>query len=96
MVKYIIKTYSKATKDNPNFANEDFTAYYGKNQKLIGYVGSHAEHVKSVLELNNYNILNYGYNRECDAKRSWIYKNPERNSPYWTPDELEIIKVEVN
>ena len=52
--------------------------------------------MKSILELNNYNILNYGYNRECDAKRSWIYKNPERNSSYWTPDELEIIKVEVN
>ena len=95
MIKYIIKTYSKATDSNKNFAGEDFTAYYGKNQKLLGFTGSHAERVGMAFELMTWRIKDYGFSRVCDAKRSWIYKNPERNSPYWTPEVVEIIEVEV-
>ena len=95
MIKYLIKTYSKATENNPSFAGEEFYAYYGKNQKLLAYEGSHAEHVHSAFNSISYMLEEYGFNRECDAKKSWIYKNPDRNSPYWTPDIVEIIKMEV-
>lgn len=38
-------------------------------------------------------VLEYGYKRAQDAKRSYSYKNPER-SVYWQ-ERPEIIEVEV-
>lgn len=83
MKRFLVKTISKATEINPNFAGTESISYYGKNQKLLGYyIDSHAEASYTVMALKEYWIQEYGYTRECDAKRSWCYKNPE-NSKYW-------------
>ena len=95
MKKYfLVKTISKATADNPHCAGQECVAYYGKNQKLLGHEGSHAEAAHTTMELKEYLIKEYGYTRECDAKRSWCYKNPE-NSKYWT-STCEVVEFEIN
>ena len=92
MKKYIVMSTSFATKENPNFAGQVAISYYGKNQKLIGHVGTHAKATYSELPLENWLIKEYGYNRLCDAKRSWIFKNPE-NTQFWRSN-TEIIEIE--
>ena len=89
MKKYLVKEISTATKDNPNFAGNVQVAIYGKDQKLISLNGSEYDD----FDFGEYGIKEYGYNRECDAKRSWIYKNPE-NTKYWT-STVEVICIEI-
>lgn len=91
MIRYLVKTISKATLDNPNFAGQEMTAYYGKDQKQVACMGSHARAMHMESDFNDYLIEEYGYKRECDAKRSWIYKNPD-NGKYWTT-KAEIVQV---
>lgn len=94
MSKFIIHCVSRATKDNKNFVGDVLETYYGKKEKLIGMYGNHAERFHSIQEVNDYMIKEYGYSRLCDAKRSWIYNNPDVNGPYWDT-EVEIIEVAV-
>lgn len=94
MTKYIIKNYSKATESNKNFAGEDFIAYYGKENRLVGYTGSHAQRYNQAFPISLRLVEYCGYDRKCDAKRSWVYKNPDRDLPHWK-SEVEIIEVEV-
>ena len=82
MFKYIVKQVSVATEENKNFRGMVSIGYYGKDQKLIGHYGSFAKEMHDEMELTNYAIKEFGYDRLCDAKRSWIYKNPE-NTKYW-------------
>lgn len=93
MKKYIIHSVSRATKDNPNFAGDVHETYHGKGDKLIGSYGSHAERFWAVQEVTNYRLCEYGYDRLCDAKRNWSYRNPE-NDKYWQT-EVEIKEVEL-
>lgn len=93
MKKYIVKVSGKATENNPYFAGQEFVAYNGKNQMLLGYEGSYAEAVHMVKKLDAYLVKEYGYSRRCDAERSWNYRNPE-NSPYWSCT-AEIIEIDV-
>ena len=94
MKRFLVKIISKATENNPYFAGQECVAYHGKNQKLLGYEGSYVEAVNMVKKLDVYMIKEYGYTRECDAKRSWCYKNPE-NSKYWT-STCEVVEFEIN
>ena len=94
MKKYIVKVTGRATENNPYSAGQEFVAYYGKNQKLLGHEGSHAEAAHTAMDLKEYLIKEYGYTRECDAKRSWCYKNPEK-SKYWT-STCEVVEFEIN
>ena len=94
MKKYIVNVTGNATQDYPNFAAQEFVAYHGKNQKLLGYEGGYVKALHMVKKLNVYMIKEYGYSRRCDAVRSWIYKNPE-NSPYWSTT-AEIVEVNVD
>lgn len=94
MKKYIVKVVGKATENNPHFAGQEFVAYCGKNQKLLGHEGSYVEAAHMVKKLDAYMIKEYGYSRRCDAVRSWNYKNPE-NSPYWSIT-TEIVEVNVD
>ncbi len=48
------------------------------------------------MDYFNFLVHEYGYNRACDAKRSWLYKNPAKNREFWEDEIIEIIKVEVN
>ena len=89
-MKYLIKETSVATQDNPNYAGEVSIVYFGKAEKMLAREGNH-------IPQDNYNhfdyMLNeYGYNRLCDAKRSYAYKHPE-NSRYWT-STVEIVEIE--
>ena len=93
MRKYIVKVTGKATENNPSFAAQEFVAYHGKNQKLLGYEGGYVEAMHMVKKLNVYMIKEYGYSRRCDAVRSWNYRNPE-NSPFWSCT-AEIIEIDV-
>lgn len=92
MKKYVVKETSIATNDNPNFAGDVIVTLSGKWQKTI----SHKSTGKSKdcdFDLGEYGIKEYGYDRECDAKKSWVYKNPE-NTKYWT-STVEIVCVEI-
>ena len=82
MKKFIVKTISYATDENTNFKGQVSVGYYGKNQKMIGCEGSHSEATYTTMPMSNYFIEQFGYNRLCDAKRSWIFKNPE-NTKFW-------------
>lgn len=91
MKKYLVKQVSIATKENLNFAGEVAISYYGKDEKQIGYGGSH--YYPGENEPSRYMIEQYGYNRRCDAIRNWIYRHPE-NTKYWK-STVEIICVEL-
>ena len=94
MKKYIVKVTGKATENNLYSAGQEFVAYYGKNQKLLGHIGSHAEAAHTTMDLKEYLIKEYGYTRECDAKHSWCYKNQE-DRPFWRTT-AEIVEVNVD
>ena len=92
MKKYLIKSVLTATKENPNFAGAVITYWHGKGEKVVASEGNALcgwEDVKMIP----YYVNEYGYNRLCDAKKSWCYKNPE-NSKNWTT-KVEIVTVEV-
>ena len=94
MKRFLVKTISKATESNTNFAGTEVISFYGKNQKLLGHIGSCAEAPHTTMDLQKYLIKEYGYTRECDAKRSWCYKNPE-NSKYWT-STCEVVEFDID
>lgn len=92
MKKYLVKQVSVATEDNPNFAGQVSISFYGKDQKQLSHSGSHAEATHTMQGLFDWNIRDYGYNRACDARRSWVYKNPE-NSKFWK-SSVEVVCVD--
>ena len=93
MTKYIIKSTLNASESNINFRGVTRVYYHGKDQKLLGDENSDNRNIIG-MNLFNYFVNEYGYNRECDTKRSWIYKNPDKDEPHWHT-KVEIIKVEV-
>lgn len=93
MKKYLIKVISRATEQNPNFANQEYTSYYGKGQEVLCRKGSYAIATGTAFEMNSYLVKEYGYNRLCDAKRSYQFKYPENNK-FWSSTSW-IIEVEV-
>lgn len=93
MKKYIVKITSIATENSRNFAGETSIGFYGKDQKLLSLKGDHHDKMNMSFDLSDYMIKEYGYNRKCDAMRSWIFKNPE-NTKYWQ-SEVEIIECEI-
>lgn len=92
MIRYLVREESKATADNPNFAGQEMTAYYGKKGIPLARYGSHAKAMHGEMDFDNWMIAEYGYKRKCDAKRSWVYKNPE-NSKYWASNTTIIEAV---
>ena len=96
MIRYLVKLTGTATENNVNFAGETSVCYYGKNQKLVGREGTHVPEENFIV--TRYFLEEYGYKRLCDARRSWIFKNPntesEKRLDMWRND-VEIIKVEV-
>ena len=92
MTKYVIKVVSTAKDSNPSFAGDVNIYYYGKAQCLLVSKNRYENNLP-YLDIMS---ANYGYNRECDAKKSWIYRNPAKNREFWEDEVIEIIKVEVN
>ena len=91
MVKYLVKTTMVATPENRSFAGEMCIYYHGKGCKMVACVGEHAKKTYTYQRLNKYMAGKYGYSRECDAKRSWDYRNPQ-NDRSWTAT-TEIVRV---
>lgn len=90
MAKYLVKETSTGTQDNPNYAGETSIVYFGKADYMMAREGNH-------IPQDNYNhidycIEEYGYNRVCDAKRSYTYRHPE-NSKNWT-SVVEIVEID--
>lgn len=76
-IRYIIKVTATATSDNPNFAREVRTYYYGKNQFLI----SNSE--EPLDALSKYFLAEYGYKRRCDAIKAAKFWNNTPEAKYW-------------
>ena len=93
MKKYLVKVISRATEQNSNFVNQECISYYGKEQKTLCRKGSHAIATGSVIKMDNYLVKEYGYDRLCDAKRSYQFKHPENNK-FWSSTSW-IIEVEI-
>ena len=91
MKKYLVKEVSVATEQNPNFKGTYVVSYFGKGEKMVSHEGTGCYWDK--FELHPYMIEEYGYNRPQDAKRNWIFKNPE-NTKYWT-SEVEVVEFEI-
>ena len=79
MKKYLVRITSVATGANPNFAGDVSVAYSGKGGKILGIYGNHCDHTGTRVNLSKYMIAEYGYNRICDAKHSWDWKNYKVN-----------------
>lgn len=79
MIMYLIMECSVATKQNTNFHGTVSISFHGKGGKVVA-ISHTLPYLTNALWLAD--ILEYGYSRECDAKRCWKYKNPE-NSKNW-------------
>lgn len=90
MTKYLVKSVSRATEENHNFAGKKVSAIYGKADKQLKYEGEGCWNDFDVLTAPM--VREHGYNRKQDAKRSWIFRNPE-NTKFWQT-EVEIIAYE--
>ena len=87
--RYLVKTVSTATPENPTHAGSVVTDYYGKAEELLfsDYRGCRYNNLTPAL------VKEYGYKRECDARRAYSYTHPE-NTDYWRTT-VEIVKVEI-
>ena len=87
----LVKTITKATEQNEHFKGAVHTHIFGKGGEIL-----FAETGDPWIDrdcMTPYFVREYGYKRECDARRSYAYKNPER-SIYWT-ERPEIIAVDI-
>jgi hypothetical protein len=90
MIKYVVKVVSTAKDSNPSFVGNVNIYYYGKDQYLLASKDRHADNLSY---LNNM-ALSYGYNRECDAKKSYFYKTRNNFDEFWT-NVTTIEKVDI-
>ena len=90
MTKYVIKVVFAAKDSNPSFAGDVNIYYYGKAQCLLVSKSRYANN----LPYLDIMAANYGYDRECDARKSYIYKTRNDSEEFWT-SVTTIEKVEV-
>ena len=100
MTKYLVRVSMVATDANPNYAGETSIAYYGKGQQTVANLGTHPVNAHYEQPLNDYMIGEYGYNRLCDAKRSYFLSEDciswdEKHNEYWTVTDRTIVSFEV-
>ena len=93
-IKYVVKVTMIATEQNPNFAGQEDITYWGKEERMIGHRGSHADACHTRMEFSHLLLDLYGYTRKCDAARNWEVKHPQ-NDKYWKTTEVTILPVEV-
>ena len=93
MIKYLVKETTIATESNERFAGMESIAYYGKNQQQLALQGTANEKCHMTSELTDWGVKTFGYNRKCDAMRSWIYNNPENNENW--KSKVDIVAIEV-
>lgn len=76
---YIVKIYAKAKLNHPSCPGDEHFYYYGKDEKLIGYITP--DNVLGIKKYTIYDIKNYGYRRFCDAKKA--VKSHDDHEKYW-------------
>lgn len=76
-IRYIIKVTATATSDNPDFAREVRTYYYGKNQFLI------SNREEPLDALSKYFLAEYGYKRRCDAVKASTFWDSICHAKFW-------------
>lgn len=91
--KYVVCTTSVATPENKNFKDCIFHYWHGKHNTLIWSDDPFINPIREQYSFKDYYVMQYGYDRLCDAKRNWSYKNPENTQ--WWKSTTEIIEVEV-
>ncbi len=75
--RYITKVTATATSDNPNFAGEVKTYYFGKGQFMI------SDKAEYMDELSRYLMTEYGYKRRCDAVKAAKFWDNTPDAKYW-------------
>ena len=88
---YFVKSVCKATPNNKSYRGETHTYIHGKDEYLL-FADTSDEFVRRDL-MTPYFVRQYGYKRECDARRSYSYKHPE-NTEYWE-STADVISVEI-
>ncbi len=81
---FLVESIATATERNENFRGEAHLRYYGKEQKCL--YSDAPDPFSRKNDLIPYFVMKYGYTRECDARRSWIYNHPEIDLPYWNTE----------
>ena len=89
-IYFLIQNISTATVRNENFAGESETTIYGKGDYTL--FRETPDGMTNCNLLAPYWVREYGYKRECDAKRNWAYKNPAIDEPYWKA-EVKIVRA---
>ncbi len=89
---YLVKTVSKATANNQSYGGETHVYIHGKDEYLL--LADTPDKFVSRDLMTPYFVRQYGYKRECDARRSYSYKHPE-NTEYWRSN-AEIISVDIH
>ena len=89
---WFVKSVSTATPENKNFAGEVHTYIFGKEEFRL-YEDVPGGFYNKDLTDCPYCVLEYGYKRACDARRSYNYKHPQ-NDKSWTT-KVSIVSVDV-
>lgn len=94
-IRYLIKVTATARPNNPDFAGEVHTAYYGKDQKLIAgtYTYMNPEPIKA-------DVLSHGYKvipSKC-ALNFWnvTMNRPIGNNPTFWDYKAEVVKYDLD
>ena len=88
MTVYFVQTTYVANEENKNFRGQTQIHYSGRGGEPIAAFNSSWDFDYR----NRYMAENYGYKRECDARRSYNYKNPQ-NDKHWR-STTEIVPYE--
>jgi hypothetical protein len=91
MKRYLVKTVSKATANNQSYCGETHTYIHGKDEYLL--MADTRDKLVARDLMTPYFVKQYGYKRECNARRAHSYTHPE-NTEYWN-STAEIIAVEI-
>ena len=89
---WFVKSVSTATCENKNFAGEVHTYIFGKGEFRLFEDVPGGFYNKDLTDCP-YCVIEYGYKRICDAKRSYSYKNPQNDGSWRTA--VKIVSVDV-
>lgn len=89
---WFVKSISTATPENKNFAGEVHTYIFGKDAFRLYEDVPGGWYNKDLTDCP-YCVLEYGYKRLCDAKRSYSYKHPQNDDSWRTT--VKIVSIDV-
>ena len=93
MTKYIVVVIAKAKDTNPSFPGQTAVFVYGKNEHMLARGGDHYNvNLFGKQKLWKSDVREYGYSRECDAKRSYIYTHSACEQ-YWD-ERVKVVPFE--